>query len=437
MAISFEQMPEANRQRALEIFGQQMRGEITQAQAEAFARQNEAAAQAAVGGGGTTGGGGGGGGGSQPAGETCNGIAKPTAGLRRGWEYYCASSGWDTRWVGPGPEPATPDEERKRWEEEDKKKGLNDPSNPPAPLEGFKWVWNGTQWEAVEDTSGRGITQGQRESAEIIILNLLEDYGLGGLAKFVNDMVFKEDVMSPEEILARIRADKGEAGEIYRKRFAGNIARRNAGYNALSEADYVRMENTYRQIMRASGLPTGFYDQPDDFNALIGGDVSGAELSTRINDGYMAVQQSNPQVINEMRRLYGVDDSMLAAYFLDPDKATPMLLRQARAAQIAGEATLQAQRQIEAATAEELAIAGITQQQARAGFQTIAGAEELFVALPGTTEQAMTEQEQISGVFGTSAAAQQRLRQRQRERQATFEAGGRFAGQGTQVTGLQ
>ena len=52
MAISFEQMPEANRQRALEIFGQQMRGEITRAQAEQLARQNEAAAQAAISGGG-------------------------------------------------------------------------------------------------------------------------------------------------------------------------------------------------------------------------------------------------------------------------------------------------------------------------------------------------------------------------------------------------
>ncbi|MGA1656102.1 MAG: hypothetical protein ACO39D_08180, partial [Ilumatobacteraceae bacterium] len=61
----------------------------------------------------------------------------------------------------------------------------------------------------------------------------------------------------------------------------------------------------------------------------------------------------------------------------------------------------------------------------------------LFVALPGTTEEAISQQEQISGVFGTSAAAQQRIRQRSRERQAIFEAGGRFAGQGTTVTGLQ
>ena len=52
MAIRFEDMPEANRQKALEIFGRQMRGEITQAQAEAQARANEREAQKAVSGGG-------------------------------------------------------------------------------------------------------------------------------------------------------------------------------------------------------------------------------------------------------------------------------------------------------------------------------------------------------------------------------------------------
>ena len=282
-----------------------------------------------------------------------------------------------------------------------------------------------------------GMLQGQRESAKAIIDALLADYDLAGLTDFVNDLIFKEDILDARAILARIRTDKGAAGQIYRTRFAGNEARRQAGYNAISEAEYVALENTFRQVMRASGLPTGFYDEPSDFSALIGGDVSPAELNTRISQGYQAVAQSNPQVIQEMRRLYGVDDSMLAAYFLDPAKATPMLLRQARAAQIAGEATLQAQQQIAAGIAEELAVAGVTQEQARQGFQTIGAAQELFVPLPGTTEEAIGTEEQIAGVFGTSGAAQQRIRRRSRERQAAFEAGGQFAGQGTTVTGLQ
>ena len=367
-----------------------------------------------------------------PTGELCNGQAKPTAALRRGWEYYCnGSAGWDARWVGPGTEPQTPEEEQRRWDEEAQQGNLTNPLKPPAPLEGYKWVWDGERWQPVEDRTAQQRAE-QRESSKAVIQNLLTEYGLGNLTDFVNDLITKEDIISGDVILGRIRQT-----EQYKTRFAGNTARRAAGFNALSEAQYIALENSYRQAMRASGLPTGFYDGSDDFNTLIGGDVSVAELSARVNEGYLAVQQANPQVINEMRRLYGVDDSMLAAYFLDPAKATPMLLRQAQSAQIASEATLQAQQEISAAQAEELAVAGITQQQARQGFQAIAEAEELFVPLVGTTEQAITQEEQIAGVFGTSAAAQQRIRQRSRERQAAFQAGGQFAGQGTTVTGLQ
>lgn len=299
------------------------------------------------------------------------------------------------------------------------------------PPEGFTWIWNGTSWEMREDTGGMRRAE-SRESAKSIIANLLEQYGLGNLTDFVNKLITEEDIVSGDVILGRIRMT-----EQYKARFAGNEARRKAGFNALSEAEYVNLENTYRQLMRASGLPQGFYDQNDDFTQLIAGDVSPSELSSRINNGYLAVQQANPQVVAEMRRLYGVDDSALAAYFLDPAKATPILLRQAQAAQIAGEATTQAQRELTAAQAEQLAVAGVSPEQARAGFQTIAQAGELFVPLPGTTETGMTTEEQLGGVFGTSAAAQQRLRQRQRERAAAFEAGGRFAGQGTTVSGLQ
>jgi hypothetical protein len=314
---------------------------------------------------------------------------------------------------------------------------MKDPSRKPsgAPL-GFDYVWNGVEWE-LKETAQAGPTQAQRESAKDVISALLEDYGLSGVSDFVYRMVFEEDVMSGKEILARMRADQGSAGETYRKRFAGNIARRQAGLNALTEDQYIALESSMSQIMRAAGLPSGFYDSPDDYSALIGGDVSPSELQTRINEGYLAVQQANPQVVAELKRLYPVGDGELAAYFLDPEKATPLLLRQARAAQIAAEATMQAQQQIGAGTAEELATAGITQQEARVGFQKIGAAQELFVPLVGTTEQAISEEEQIAGVFGTSAAAQQRIRQRSRERQAAFQQGGQFAGQGTTVTGLQ
>lgn len=266
-------------------------------------------------------------------------------------------------------------------------------------------------------------------SAYDIIQQQMVAYGLPELASFVQDLVFRQGETNASVIVGQIRQTPQ-----YRQRFAGNEARRARGLNVLSEAEYLSMESYYRQILRNSGMPTGFYDQPDDFNALIGNDVSAAEFAQRINQGYEAVTQANPQTVAEMKRLYGVDDSQLAAYFLDPERATPTLLKQAKSAQIAAEANLQAGIDVTAQQAEQLTTAGVSTETARQGFQQIAAMQQVFQPLQG--EQAISQQEQIAGVFGTEAGAAQRVRQRVRERQAAFEAGGTFAGQDMTRTGL-
>ena len=271
-----------------------------------------------------------------------------------------------------------------------------------------------------------------QESAKDVINNLLSQYGLESLTNFVNDLIFKEDVVSEATLIGKIRQT-----DQYKERFKGMELRRQRGLNMPSEAEYIGLENTYRQLMRSAGMPADLFDKPDDLSTLIGYDVSPAELNARINDGYRAVADSNPEVINQLRRLYGFKEGELAAYFLDPERTLPTLTRQAQSSQIAAEAQLQAGQEITATQAEELAMAGIGQQQAQAGFQTIAGAQELFGPLAGTTETGITQGEQIAGIFGTSAAAQQRIRQRARERTSVFEQGGGFAGQGSTVTGLQ
>jgi hypothetical protein len=274
-------------------------------------------------------------------------------------------------------------------------------------------------------------TGSSQQSAYDIIAQTLAGYGLTELSGFVNDLVFKENILNENIIYGRIK----ETPE-YARRFAGNEARRKAGFNVLSEEAYIGQENTYRQLLRTAGLPAGFYDSNEDFTAFIAGDVSPSELNTRINDGYNAVKNSDPQVIAEMQRLYGVDDSQLAAYFLDPVKATPILLRQAQASQISAQATKQAGTEISAQQAEQLAIEGVTTQQAQAGFATIGQAQELFNPLAGEQDGLMTQEEQIGAVFSTDAAAAQRLRKRQAERTAAFQGGGSFAGQGQGQTAL-
>lgn len=262
-----------------------------------------------------------------------------------------------------------------------------------------------------------------QQSAYEIIAQTLSTYGLNQLSAFVNQMVFEENIVDTNILVGRIR----QTNE-YRTRFAGNEARRQAGLNVLSENEYIQLENVYRQTLRSAGMPQEFYSSPETFSRLIGGDVSVQEFAQRINQGYEAVKNADPQVVEEMRRLYGVNDSQLAAYFLDPQKATPILLRQARAAEIAAQGTLQAGFGVTQQQAEELAVAGVTGEQARQSFQTLATAQELFQPLAGQTEEpALSQAEQVGAVFGTSAAAQQRLRKKQAERQAAFAGGGSFA----------
>jgi hypothetical protein len=437
--ISFEEMPEENKQKALDIFGRQMRGEITQAEAETEARANENEAFDKVYAGVF----------SPSEGEPSDTTRQPPFSNRPGQpgaagdEAIC------------GPRPGTPLEpgqvlvcnrQTRRWEVQrdpaaayrppaELRDPMTDPTRVPdgAP-EGYTYEWNGTRWvlKRDEDAASQFALQQARESAMDVIGRRLEAYGLGSLANFVWDIITKENITSEYALIERIRET-----DQYKQRFPAMKMRRDRNLTAISEQAYIDLENSYRETMKIAGMPRGLFDGPEDFTSLISGDVSPKELQQRVQAGYQAVAQSNPQVINEMKRLYGVNDSMLAAYFLDPEKATPMLLRQAQSAQIAAEATLQAEMGITAGTAEELAVAGVTQEQARAGFQAIQAGQELFVPLPGTTEAAIAQEEQIAGVFGTSSAAQQRIRQRTRERQATFEAGGRFAGQGTTVTGLQ
>ena len=314
---------------------------------------------------------------------------------------------------------------------------MKDPSRVPSmkPDENYVWEWDGERWVqrySAQKAASSEVQRQRQESARDLIGKRLEEYGLSNLSDFIWNLITKENITSEYALVERIRET-----DQYKTRFPAMKMRRDAGMVAISEQEYVGLERGYQQAMKLAALPSGMFDTSEDFTKLIAGDVSVKELSTRIEGGYQAVAQSNPQVIAEMKRLYGVDDSGIAAYFLDPARATPILLRQARAAQVSAEGALQAGLAVSQAQAEELAVAGVTQESAREGFQRIAQSGELFVPLPGTTEQAISQEEQIGGVFGTQASAQQRIRQRQRERQAVFEAGGRFAGQGTTVTGLQ
>jgi hypothetical protein len=211
--------------------------------------------------------------------------------------------------------------------------------------------------------------------------------------------------------------------EAFKRRFAANEARLAAKKPAYSVSQYLQLESAYRQALNASGMPKDFYDTPEDFQNFIANDISPDEIQYRIQQGYEAVKNADPQVVNELKTLYGLDDSTLAAYFIDPNRTKEQVVRSARAAEIAAQARQQAGISLTAPQAELLSTQGVTESTAQAGFAKIKQSEQLLNPLAG--EEALTQEELIAGTFGTSGAATQRVATTRRRRQAAFETGGK------------
>lgn len=278
---------------------------------------------------------------------------------------------------------------------------------------------NQAQFEAVQ-AENRTITEQRRENAFGIIQQFFQRAGLQGLETQVRQLL-AEGIESSDAILFRLRDTQQ-----FKTRFAGNAARAAKGLPELDPASYIGLEQSYRSLMAANRLPSGFYDQPEDFQKLIEGDVSPQELQTRINGGFAKVRDADPQVRAEMQRLYGVgSDEQLAAYFLDPERGAQALQREAQAAEIAARGTEQARMKLTASQAEDLARRGFTGEEAKQAFAQRGALEGLYTGMAG--EEALTQEQEIGATFGYDVNAQQTLERRRRQRVAEFEAGGGFA----------
>lgn len=211
----------------------------------------------------------------------------------------------------------------------------------------------------------------------------------------------------------------------FNRRFPAIAERRKAGLPPISPADYVTAENNYEQAEQSVGLPP----RMASWDALIANDVSVAEYTARINNGYLAVAQADPEVIKAFKDYYNVTPGQMAAYFLDPKKMEPVLLQQAAAAQIGGASATSGFGEINSADAMMLSKMGVNYSQAQQGFQKLATESQLYRGLPGQAEPSLSESELLQGQFGSNAEAQQTL-----ARQAAYEAGTTRQGGGVGTT---
>ena len=233
-----------------------------------------------------------------------------------------------------------------------------------------------------------------------------------------------------------------QQSDAYKARFAGNEIRRAAGLNVLSPAEYIATENAYDQILRASGVPTGFYNSSAEKAKLIGADVSASELQSRVDLAAKSISGADPFYTQQLKNLYGLSQGDMIAHVLDPAAAMPLLQQQTQSTTIAAAAARNATN-VNLSTAQQLAGMGVTQAQAEQGFGNIASQLPGMQAIAsryqgygdagtvGTGLQAATFGAPIAGE--TAAQAETRLKRLQTQETSTF---GGSAGASTQGQSL-
>lgn len=114
--------------------------------------------------------------------------------------------------------------------------------------------------------------------------------------------------------------------DVYARRFAGMAELRQRG-QAVSEAEYIQLESSYRNVMQNYGIKDTFYNSYDDFARLIGAGLSPKEVEERV---VAAKQAMNPLVAAELRQYYNVTEGDLTAYMLGLTDGKGLLLESAR-----------------------------------------------------------------------------------------------------------
>lgn len=265
-------------------------------------------------------------------------------------------------------------------------------------------------------------------TANDIISMYLNQWNLGSLASQVQGYV-AGGLSGDQAYLALTQTNE------YKQRFAGNQIRIKNGLDPLSEAQYLSREDSLSQQFRAYGLPGDFMTDQADFAKAIGNNIGGQEMDQRLS-AYQAVLANGKDngVLDYAKTHYGLGDGDMLAYFIDPDRAAPILSKMAAASQIGAAAAQTGFGNVTTADAEKLADMGVSQSQAVSGFNQAAGLKQLTDTVGDSV--GVTKDDLENAIFGQNDAAQQKIKQAQDTRTAAFQQGGGFAATNKGIAGL-
>lgn len=252
----------------------------------------------------------------------------------------------------------------------------------------------------------------QGQSAYDILVSEFTRYGLQALVEPLKGLI-TSGASSAEFSLALQNTDA------YKKRFAANQKRIDAGLGALSPAEYVAMEDQYQNVMRNYGLPASYYTKDpmgtqQGFEKFLAADVSATELEDRIMTAQTRVINANPEVSRALKQFYpDITNGDILAYTLDPQQGLSNIKRKVTAAEIGG-AAIQSGLSTNLERAEELGRYGVDKEAATQGFTTIgAGLQRGSQLASIYGEDPYTQQVAESEVFNIPGAQEAR-KQRQK-----------------------
>lgn len=230
---------------------------------------------------------------------------------------------------------------------------------------------------------------------------------------------------TPDQVTVGLRSQ-----DAFRQKYAVIFEREKRGLPPITVNDVVNYRQKANELSTMYGLPQGFLD----VNELMLRDVSANELAQRVQMASAYVDERT-DITAQMKELYGLDRGAALAYVLDPDTGEAAVRRTYQSAQVASQSARQGFGQLSRAEAEALAGLGVSEADAARGFGTLTAAGELTKTLEGEQPSAITRQDQLDMVAG-STPAQQKLDRVASERKSVFAAGGAFEQTSKGIIGL-
>jgi hypothetical protein len=297
-----------------------------------------------------------------------------------------------------------------------------------------------------------------------VVASVLQPYGLdtptikawaaGAITSFASQGMTSAEIATQmgvelqEPTLSKTDPGLAAAQAQFQALYPGLSLRNQKGLPPMTVAQYQSYTDTAYQLAQAAGITTGANGliNTQTIGALVGADVSATELADRINKGYQAAAQANPETLTLLQQYYptifpqGVNgaaptNAQLVAYYLNPNITQATLDNQITAAQIGTEGVNSEFGGIPVAQAQTLQQAGVTQQTARDTFKTLAKLTPLEQTLPGVPAQGTTISQGDLINYGFFGANQQELENVQSARKAPFSGGGGYATSAKGVVG--